>query len=191
MTEAIAPDGMADRSCGGCTECCVYLNVDTPELQKPAHVPCPNLTAGGCGIYETRPPICREWNCLWRECSALPDSARPDRTGVLFTMEKSLLKSDLWFGPFYVKAAAMRSPEDFQRPEVKSVLERLLAIRSMPIWLAYRGQRYRFLPDDELTDAILNPQTTEHRHLLPLAEELRIAWNLPAPAPATHSTPSK
>lgn len=41
---------------------------------------------GGCGIYETRPPICRGYRCLWLQ-GGLEDGERPDRTGGIVDLE--------------------------------------------------------------------------------------------------------
>lgn len=73
----------AKRSCGGCTACCTALKIATPELRKKAQVDCRHLTGGGCGIYETRPEICREFLCGWRLFADMNDDWRPDRSGVL------------------------------------------------------------------------------------------------------------
>jgi hypothetical protein len=40
----------------------------------------------GCGIYETRPPICRGYRCLWLQ-GGLEDDERPDRTGGVIDLE--------------------------------------------------------------------------------------------------------
>jgi len=77
---------LPDRACGGCTACCTVLTVDTPEFSKPADTPCTHLTTRGCGIHEARPPICRAWFCAWRRMAALPDDARPDRSGLLVSL---------------------------------------------------------------------------------------------------------
>ncbi len=77
---------LADRDCGGCTACCVTLKVDTPDLQKPAGTPCPQLCPTGCRINAERPPICRTWFCAWRRIAALPDEARPDRSGLIVSV---------------------------------------------------------------------------------------------------------
>ena len=74
---------LAKRTCGDCTVCCTELKVDTKEFRKKAGVPCGHLTPKGCGIYETRFPICREFLCGWRLCADLKDDWRPDRSGVV------------------------------------------------------------------------------------------------------------
>lgn len=71
------------RTCGPCTACCVVLKIDVPELRKRARVPCPHLTASGCGIYAKRPSVCREFLCGWRLFEELGDDWRPDFSGVL------------------------------------------------------------------------------------------------------------
>lgn len=77
---------LPDRYCGECTACCTVLTVDTPDFKKPAGTPCAQLTARGCGIHQVRPHICRTWFCAWRRVAALPDAARPDRSGLLVSI---------------------------------------------------------------------------------------------------------
>ena len=91
----------AQRSCGTCSLCCTILRVD--ELGKRAGVDCVHLrngqgqelgndpskplaVAGGCGIHESRPPICRGYRCLWLQ-GGLEDDERPDRTGGIVDLE--------------------------------------------------------------------------------------------------------
>ena len=61
------------------------LRVD--ELAKPAGQDCPHQRGvEGCGIYQTRPPICRGYQCLWLQ-GGLEDAERPDRTGGIIDLE--------------------------------------------------------------------------------------------------------
>jgi hypothetical protein len=77
---------VAGRTCGDCKECCTVLNV--LEINKPINTPCPNCTAQGCGIYETRPLTCRGWSCeWWLGRLGLTDAQRPDKLGLMFTFE--------------------------------------------------------------------------------------------------------
>ncbi|TCP34220.1 YkgJ family cysteine cluster protein [Sphingomonas sp. BK235] len=84
-TELLGPV-LRDRDCGDCTVCCTTLKVDAPGLRKPAGVPCVHLGAGGCGIHAERPGICRAWFCAWRRLAELPEAARPDRSGLLVSI---------------------------------------------------------------------------------------------------------
>jgi hypothetical protein len=75
---------LATRKCGECTGCCTPLAI--PELDKPPGVPCKHiLPEGGCGIYETRPKACREYDCGWRIGIGKFEEERPDRLGLLLT----------------------------------------------------------------------------------------------------------
>lgn len=71
-------DGLAQkgRSCDACTLCCTQLEIeskpgystrlDTAEdIAKPAGRACRYLTSEGCGIYEVRPLVCRQFACDW------------------------------------------------------------------------------------------------------------------------------
>jgi hypothetical protein len=64
-TEAKIPTPAPGRSCGACSLCCKLAQVD--ELDKPSGVWCRHCAPGrgGCTIYETRPPVCRNWFCAW------------------------------------------------------------------------------------------------------------------------------
>lgn len=73
---------LSGRKCGQCQMCCVIP--DIKELNKPANTPCQHLTPRGCGIYETRPEVCRSFECNWK--FGLGDaSGRPDRLGFYTT----------------------------------------------------------------------------------------------------------
>jgi hypothetical protein len=73
------------RSCGSCTVCCTALAIDTSELRKQPGVLCMHCTRTGCGIYETRPPVCRSYLCGWFMLTDLGDEWRPDRSGILLS----------------------------------------------------------------------------------------------------------
>jgi hypothetical protein len=77
---------VAGRTCGDCTVCCTAMAIDKPEIQKEAGVTCRHC-AGGCTIYDTRPPLCRDYHCGWRQLAILDESWRPDRSGVFVELE--------------------------------------------------------------------------------------------------------
>ncbi len=74
------------RDCGSCTVCCTLMAIDKPEMQKQAGVACRHCAAG-CTIYDTRPSLCRDYFCGWRQLPILDDSWRPDRSGVFVELE--------------------------------------------------------------------------------------------------------
>src|ERR1700679_1839549 len=70
------------KACGECTFCCKVLEI--VEFAKPAGPLCKNcLKSGGCGIYETRPDVWRDYECLWKGDRGLSPQLRPDRVGVI------------------------------------------------------------------------------------------------------------
>jgi hypothetical protein len=70
------------RECGSCTACCELLEVI--ELKKPRGVLCQHCTIGkGCAIHETRPEVCRDYECGWLAHDYIPDELRPDRCGFI------------------------------------------------------------------------------------------------------------
>lgn len=77
------------RSCGPCTVCCTVPPVDTPAFKKTSGETCQHcISGGGCAIYETRPPVCREWFCGWRHLPHLGEDLRPDLCGVMVVFEQ-------------------------------------------------------------------------------------------------------
>ena len=70
------------KACGACTMCCSALEI--VEFKKPPGVACVNcISSGGCAIYVARPPVCREFECLWLTERSLPANMRPDCIGAL------------------------------------------------------------------------------------------------------------
>ncbi|MCI4592525.1 YkgJ family cysteine cluster protein [Sphingobium sp. BYY-5] len=78
---------LSNRTCDDCTICCTILTVDTPDFKKPAGTPCTHLGSHGCSIHAVRPHICRTWFCAWRRIADMPEEARPDRSGILVSLD--------------------------------------------------------------------------------------------------------
>lgn len=72
-----------EKICGPCQACCVALKIDTPELRKRSGAACVHLVEKGCGIYASRPPVCRGFLCGWQLLPELDISWRPDLSGVM------------------------------------------------------------------------------------------------------------
>lgn len=75
------------RECGECNVCCVAPSIKQPDLPfKPAGKPCEHCTAkGGCGIYDSRPELCKSYLCLY--LTEMVDH-RPDSDGVAWTLQE-------------------------------------------------------------------------------------------------------
>ena len=84
-------DGMTlipGRDCGGCTVCCVFPTINKPEIQKQSGVRCRHCHETGCGIYDSRPPVCRAYYCAWRTVDIFGEDWRPDRLRAFCPMWK-------------------------------------------------------------------------------------------------------
>jgi len=79
------------RECGDCTVCCTVPAIDDALIQKKSATTCRHCApsgGGGCGIYETRPQVCRNFHCAWRHLSDMDDRWRPDKSGVFGLWER-------------------------------------------------------------------------------------------------------
>jgi uncharacterized protein len=82
------------RSCGACSLCCKLLQIDKPELEKPANEWCRHCRPGhgGCSIYNERPPVCRDFACLWLINSTVGDEWYPARSKIIIVEATSELR---------------------------------------------------------------------------------------------------
>lgn len=116
-------EASADRPCGECSVCCTVKPINTPELTKAPGIACRHcLASGGCGIYETRFPVCREYRCAWKTLAWIPERVRPDQSGVLVDFVESE-------GPGYELEAtllAFRDPGDFLRHPIPDLIASLV-----------------------------------------------------------------
>lgn len=121
------------RACGGCTVCCRILAI--APLAKPAGVLCRHSTGTACGIYAERPEACARWDCLWRRIGALPDALRPDRSGVVFSLENRAPTADGPEGACIV-GRAVDGAQAFSRWEAVEAFAMFIREGSLPVWKA-------------------------------------------------------
>ena len=79
-------DLVAGRECGDCTVCCTVPTIDQPGIQKQAGATCRHCDHG-CRIHDTRPEVCRQYFCGWRQMEIFGEEWRPDRSGVFSELE--------------------------------------------------------------------------------------------------------
>lgn len=83
------------RDCGECRVCCDLLTPDRSRRRLPTDRPCANYSRrNGCAIREHRPPTCANWRCAWLELEWLPEECRPDRFGMMLTVERDEKRPD-------------------------------------------------------------------------------------------------
>ncbi len=167
--DLILGPALDSRPCGDCVACCQVLNIAEPDMVKPADQMCMHCTGTGCGIYDTRPTVCREWNCVWRRIDSMPPETRPDRMGVVFTIDRQA-DPQTPFDKLYFVGRAVSDPAALNGPHVPDVAG-MLAYGPLPIFLTWGESRLLVYPRAPLADAILNPDQTAD---LALVEEGRI-----------------
>lgn len=101
------------RSCGECTACCQgWLKAQIYEHEMKPGQPCPHATDKGCGIYETRPELCRNFRCGWLiDSQHFPDWMRPDNSKVIVRF--SAAEGVKYFNAFPVGATVPKRAENF------------------------------------------------------------------------------
>ena len=152
-----------DRPCGDCVACCVLTLIDAPELKKPEGQVCPNCTKPGCGIYDTRPEVCRTFNCAWKRIPSMPLQTRPDHLGVMFTLERHLPPRNVFEHLYYVGVAA--DPRALEQPAVRDVLA-MLSEGVLPVFVSSGGIKTLIHPEPVLADAIMRPAPQRDRALV-------------------------
>jgi uncharacterized protein len=79
------------RECGSCSACCKLLAISAeraPEVAKPAGVLCRHCTSPGCGIYQRRPALCRDFACLWLLDEKLGPEWFPPTSGMILVWQE-------------------------------------------------------------------------------------------------------
>lgn len=127
---------LAKRRCDSCTVCCTELKIETAEFRKPANTPCRHLCGTGCGIYETRPPVCQQFLCGWRLFPELTDDWRPDVSGVLVMRKAPGELPPAWRNaPYGVELAITGGEAAVTRPGFAEYAASLLA-KNIPVFLS-------------------------------------------------------
>jgi hypothetical protein len=160
---------LADRACGDCTACCTVLKVDTPEFRKPAGTPCANLSAGGCRIHTVRPHVCRTWFCAWRRVAAMPDSARPDRSGLIVSLNFVSEPQNCLEG-VSINVRAIAGSEAIDKGMAAAVLDSLCD-QLVPVWFSDGSRKMLLHPEDDVARLVISGDPAPAH----LQEEVR-AW---------------
>jgi Fe-S-cluster containining protein len=74
------------RPCGECTKCCELLYANIYGHEFGGGLSCKFLGECDCKIYKVRPEVCRNYYCAWAQ-ELLPDEMRPDKCGVLASVQ--------------------------------------------------------------------------------------------------------
>lgn len=145
---------LADRACGDCTVCCDVLAIDTPDFKKPAETPCVHLAARGCGIHAVRPRICQSWFCGWRRVAGLPDDARPDRSGLLVSLNFVKAPQNCFEG-VSIHVRALAGSNAIENGMAATILDRLCD-QLVPVWFSDGSKKMLLHPDSEVAGLVVS-----------------------------------
>jgi Fe-S-cluster containining protein len=145
---------LADRECGDCVACCTVLTVDTPDFKKPAGTPCTHLTSRGCGIHAVRPHICRTWFCAWRRVAGLPDEARPDRSGLLVSINFEQEPRNCFEG-VSINVRLLDGSDAIGNGMAATILD-TLCDQLVPVWFSDGSKKMLMHPDNEVASLALS-----------------------------------
>lgn len=141
------------RGCGECTICCTTLKVDTPDFRKPAGTPCAHVGAGGCAIHAVRPHICRTWYCGWRRVAALPEAARPDRSGLLVSVSFVREPRNCLEG-VSINVRLLAGSTAIEDGTAAAVLDALCA-RLIPVWFSDGSSKMLMHPANDVAQHVI------------------------------------
>ncbi|RXD05900.1 YkgJ family cysteine cluster protein [Sphingomonas sp. UV9] len=145
---------LAERSCGDCTVCCTELTVDTPEFAKSAGTPCVHLSGRGCGIHAVRPRICRTWFCAWRRVASLPDEARPDRSGLLVSLN-FVSKPQNCLEGVAIHVRVLAGSDAIANGMAATVLDSVCD-QLVPVWFSDGARKMLMHPDNDVASLVIS-----------------------------------
>lgn len=147
---------LVDRSCGDCTACCTVLTVDTPGFKKPPGTPCTHLTSLGCGIHVIRPDICRTWFCVWRRVAELPDWARPDRSGLLVSINFVKEPRNILEG-VSLNIRSISKDGAIDNAMAGAILD-VLCDRLIPVWFSDGAKKMLMHPENDVAGFVVSDE---------------------------------
>ncbi|WP_454885954.1 YkgJ family cysteine cluster protein [Sphingomonas oryzagri] len=150
---AVAPG----RDCGGCAVCCDILKIDTPDLRKAAAERCVHRSAEGCGIHATRPDICRAWFCGWRRNADMPDAARPDRSGLLVSLDFVREPRNCLEGVAIV-VRSLDGAAPFRTDLAEEIVDRLCD-QLVPVWLHDGSNKVLVHPESDVARHVIGDES--------------------------------
>lgn len=148
---------LADRACGDCTACCTVLTVDTPEFAKPPETPCVHLAARGCGIHAVRPRICRTWFCAWRRVASMPEEARPDRSGLLVSLNFVRQPQNCFEG-VSINVRMLAGSDAIENGMAGAVLDSLCD-QLIPVWFSDGTKKMLMHPESDVARLVMSGET--------------------------------
>lgn len=127
---------MSVNKCGDCSMCCKLPAL--PEMAKAPNEWCRECKVGqGCGIYEARPQVCRDYQCFWlatQETPApLPLQLRPDKCKVVIAETTNPRAFSAFVDPVH--------PRAHLRDDVQQLIGRIVLLGNKVVIVGDAGKR--------------------------------------------------
>ncbi|WP_311271117.1 YkgJ family cysteine cluster protein [Sphingobium sp. WCS2017Hpa-17] len=148
---------LSDRTCGDCTVCCTILTVDTPDFKKQAGTPCAHLSGQGCGIHAVRPHICRTWYCAWRRIAGMSEESRPDRSGILVSLDFVREPRNCFEG-VSIMVRLLPGSKAIENGMAGAILD-ILCDRLVPVWFTDGSKKMLMHPENSVASLVLSGGT--------------------------------
>ena len=74
-----------NRECGDCNACCIWLKGESYSHEFGGGKPC-HFLKGNCSIYETRPEVCKTYQCAWLQ-GLFSENLKPEKSKVIISVE--------------------------------------------------------------------------------------------------------
>lgn len=166
------------RACGGCVACCKSLEIDWLDFKKDADVLCRHSTGCGCDIHDVRPAGCKTWFCLWRRIGELPDGMRPDRCGLLISMDRVALPCNP-FEQVSIVIRAIGNPAALHSSLARAAIDMFAGEGSLPVHVVYGSRKKLVYPSREIADAVQQPTFVKNTHVRSEVQAWRVRLGLP------------
>lgn len=148
---------LSNRSCGDCTICCTVLTVDTPDFKKAGGTDCVHLAGHGCSIHAVRPHICRTWFCAWRRIAEMPEESRPDRSGLLVSLDFVREPSNCFEG-VSIMVRLFPGSEAIENGMAGAILD-TVCDQLVPVWFTDGSKKMLMHPDSSVAGLVLSGGT--------------------------------
>ncbi len=129
-----------NRECGECNACCIWLKGDAYGHEFGKGKPC-NFLKNNCSIYETRPEVCKKYQCAWLQ-GLFPESLRPDKSKVLISVEN-------WSKGQFIRAVEMGIK---MNDEVLLEIQNFCQKHKCPSIVQYDGQIFAHGPEEFINE---------------------------------------
>ena len=125
-----------NRECGDCNACCIWLKGESYSHEFGGGKPC-HFLKGNCSIYETRPEVCKTYQCAWLQ-GLFSENLKPEKSKVIISVEN-------WSKGQFLRAIEMGKKMD---DNVLIEIQTFCQTHKCPAIIQYDGKTFINGPDE-------------------------------------------